>query len=192
MSSSPAKKKLLDKLYAPYIACTACPLGQLGRKNVVFGEGNSDARLLLIGEGPGAQEDMQARPFVGRSGQLLTKVLEAAGMRRDQVYIANIVKCRPPENRNPFPLESNTCINLLLLNQIAIIKPQVICLLGACAARSLLDEKIKISTIRGKVIKKGAISIIPTYHPAYILRNQSQLNLFFNDIKLAVNISTQI
>src|SRR5579872_2582777 len=127
------KQQLLDQLYAPYRNCTMCPLGTLGRTNVVFGEGNPDADLLFIGEGPGAAEDAQGRPFVGRSGKLLTKTLEGLGIKREDVFITNIVKCRPPENRAPTPVEAGICTNLFLYNQIKIIRPKVICVLGATA-----------------------------------------------------------
>ena len=189
MNTKQSKQTLLDQLYAPYTKCQSCPLGKLGRTHVVFGEGNPDTKLLFIGEGPGAQEDMQNRPFIGRSGQLLTKVLESAGVERKEVYITNIVKCRPPSNRAPFPVEISNCINLFLLNQIAIIKPRVICLLGATATRAILGEKLQISKIRGKSFKKGGIVFTATYHPAYILRNQRQLETFFNDLQQAIKLS---
>lgn len=183
------KSELLNQLYAPYERCQSCPLAHLGRNNIVFGEGNPSASLMIIGEGPGAQEDIQKKPFVGKSGQLLTKVLETAGTSRDNVYITNIVKCRPPGNRNPLPIESTTCINLFLLNQIAIIQPKVICLLGACALRALISPANSITKARGVIIQKGSINIIPTFHPAYILRNRTKLGTFYNDIQLAVDLS---
>jgi len=186
MDEKSHKQSLLDALYEPYITCNACPLGKLGRTNVVFGEGNPNAKLMFIGEGPGEREDLLNRPFVGRTGNLLTKVMEAVGINRTDVYITNIVKCRPPNNRNPLPIESSRCINLLLLNQIAIIRPKTICLLGSIALHAVLDKNISISKARGKIFKKGAITFIPTYHPAYILRNNQQLETFFNDLKLAI------
>jgi len=180
------KKLLLDQLYEPYRHCTACPLGNLGRTQVVFGEGSLDAKIMFIGEGPGQQEDEQGRPFVGRSGKLLNRVLETAGLKRADVYIANIVKCRPPNNRKPFPNESKTCKQLLLLKQIGIIKPQVICTLGAAALEGLLEQPIKITQVRGRPIELGKITIIPTYHPAYILRNAKELPQLLGDILLAI------
>lgn len=161
----------------------ACPLGSLGRTNVVFGEGNPDARLLFIGEAPGRDEDLEGKPFVGRSGRLLTKTLEAYGIDRSEVYITNIVKCRPPNNRKPLPLEAKTCKNLLLFNQIKIIKPQIICTLGSFALQELLDQTVQITKIRGIPIIWEGITIIPTYHPAYILRNPSELKSLVLDIE---------
>jgi len=180
------KKFLLDQLYEPYRHCTACPLGNLGRTQVVFGEGDLDAKIMFIGEGPGQQEDEQGRPFVGRSGKLLDRALETAGLKRADVYIANIVKCRPPKNRKPFPNESKTCKQLLLLKQIGIIKPQVICTLGAAALEGLLEQPIRITQVRGRPIELGKITIIPTYHPAYILRNAKELPQLLKDITLAI------
>ena len=186
MDSKQFKQDILEKLYAPYKNCTMCPLGSLGRTNVVFGEGNPNATLMLIGEGPGKDEDAQNRPFVGRSGQLLTRALTHCGVDRSTIFITNIVKCRPPENRAPTPLESTTCRNLLLLKQIKIIRPSVICTLGSTALRYLLDQEIKITQMRGKLIHKDTFIVIPTYHPAYILRNPPALSTFIGDIALAV------
>lgn len=179
------KQELLDKLYAPYHHCKACPLGFQGRKNVVFGEGNPDAQLLFVGEGPGKEEDILGRPFVGRSGKLLDKILELAALKREEVFIANIVKCRPPGNRKPLPIESTTCKNLLLFNQIKIIQPQLICTLGSSALEALIEQKVTITKMRGTIIKKNGMTILPTYHPAYILRNRKQSEIFTNDIKKA-------
>src|SRR5205823_4093975 len=127
------------ELYKPYKKCLQCPLGTLGRTNVVFGEGNSDADLMLIGEAPGRYEDEQSKPFVGRSGKLLNRTLELVGLKRNDVFITNIVKCRPPNNRKPLPLESTTCKNILLFNQIKIIRPHIICTLGASALQGFID-----------------------------------------------------
>jgi len=192
MNTKTEKQELLNKLYSKYTQCKACPLGSLVRTNVVFGEGNPNAHIMFIGEGPGEQEDRLNRPFIGRSGNLLTKVMEAAGINREDVYITNIVKCRPPKNRNPLPIEISTCVNLLLLNQIAIIKPNIICILGSVALHALLDKNISISNARGKIFKKGNIAFIPTFHPAYILRNKQQLETFFNDLVLVVKTSKMI
>lgn len=186
------KEQLLFELYKPYINCTRCPLGTLGRTHVVFGEGNANASLLFVGEGPGAQEDEQARPFVGRSGKLLTKTLNELGIAREDVFISNVVKCRPPENRAPTPLESSTCKNLLLFKQIKIIRPQVICTLGSIALQGLFDKDIKISQYRGKPItwhQKESILVLPTFHPAYILRNPAALPEFKKDIAHAIELS---
>lgn len=182
------KQELLDKLYEPYKKCMACPLGSQGRINVVFGEGNPNASLMLIGEAPGKDEDEQGRPFVGRSGQLLDKVLELANIDRKEIFITNIVKCRPPNNRLPLPTESSICKGILLYNQIKIIRPKIICTLGSHALSSIMepkkDEQLKITKLRGKILKKNEMTIIPVYHPAYILRNRNELKQFIEDIKL--------
>jgi uracil-DNA glycosylase family 4 len=192
MNARDYKQELLDKLYAPYVKCKMCPLGSLGRTNVVFGEGNPDARLMFIGEGPGADEDAQGRPFVGRSGKLLNKILELAGLHRPDVFITNIVKCRPPQNRKPLPLESATCKKILLINQIKIIRPTIICTLGSAAIQGLLeDQNLKISQIRGTELKYQDCILIPTYHPAYILRNPAELNTMFEDIKKAAQLAAK-
>jgi|ERR1700733_8846896 len=187
------KQHLLDKLYAPYIKCKECPLGSLGRKNVVFGEGNPDAKLMFIGEGPGHDEDIQGRPFVGRSGKLLTKILELSGIDRSDVFISNVVKCRPPNNRKPLENEIATCTDLLLFNQIKIIRPPVICTLGATALQGLIGNyQIKITQVRGKPIvgdNLPNIIIMPTYHPAYILRNPPELPKMHEDIQHAYQLT---
>lgn len=179
------KKKLLHELYEPYKKCTACPLGLLGRKNVVFGRGNPDAKLVFIGEGPGEQEDLQGKPFVGRSGQLFEKVLDALQVDTSAIFITNIVKCRPPQNRKPTPLESNTCKDLLLIKQLRIIQPTLICTLGATALEALLDKKYQITKIRGSQLSWNNIIVIPAYHPAYVLRNPPALTDFANDLEKA-------
>ena len=145
-----------------------CPLATQGRNTVVFGEGNPDARLMFIGEGPGRDEDLQGRPFVGRAGKLLNKIIEAMGLKREDVYISNVVKCRPPGNRTPLPEESNTCRSLLLFKQIDIIKPEVICTLGATAAQGLFNRDLKISRIRGTFQDLNGIAVMPTFHPAFL------------------------
>ena len=180
------KQFLLNQLYEPYKKCFACPLGNLGRTNVVFGEGDPDAQLMFIGEGPGQQEDAQGRPFVGRSGQLLNRTLEDLGIKREEVFITNIVKCRPPGNRKPLPIESQTCKNLLLFNQIKIIRPKVICTLGSAAIQGLLEKEVKITKIRGIRINTNTTILIPTYHPAYVLRNPKEQQIFAQDIKTAL------
>ncbi|HSW73573.1 MAG TPA: uracil-DNA glycosylase [Candidatus Limnocylindria bacterium] len=192
MDNKREKQKLLDQLYAPYQKCLMCPLGSLGRTKVVFGEGNPDARLMFIGEGPGANEDAQGRPFVGRSGQLLTKIIESTGLSRSDVFITNIVKCRPPENRKPFPLESKTCKGILLDKQIEIIKPMVICTLGSAALAGLLGQDVvKITQMRGIPLMHNGITILPTYHPAYILRNPKELEPLVVDINKAYELTQQ-
>jgi uracil-DNA glycosylase family 4 len=161
----------LDELWSKSVdGCTACKLAGLGRTNIVFGEGNPNADLLFVGEGPGRDEDIQGKPFVGRAGQKLNDIIKAMGLSRDDVYIANIVKCRPPENRNPEPDEINTCIGYLN-QQIDIIKPKVICSLGAISAHTLLNVKTPISKLRGHFHDYNGTPLMPTFHPAYLLRN---------------------
>jgi uracil-DNA glycosylase family 4 len=175
------KQAQLNVLYAQYAQCMACPLATLGRTTIVFGQGNANAKLMLIGEGPGQQEDAQGKPFVGKSGQLLTKILSIVGIARPEIYITNIVKCRPPNNRRPAPLETSTCKKLLLLKQIEIINPTIICTLGACAIESLLEQPISISRARGTIMQWQQRILIPTFHPAYILRNPKMLEFMVQD-----------
>lgn len=182
------KQRLLEELYQPFHNCTACPLGALGRTHIVFGEGNPDAALMLIGEGPGKDEDLLRRPFVGRSGKLLDKVLDVAEFRREDVFIANVVKCRPPENRKPMPIESKTCKKLLLFKQIKIIRPRLIVTLGSSALEALIEQPVSITKLRGKPIQHGDLTILPTYHPAYILRNNSELENLVLDLQSAKKI----
>ena len=182
---------LLEELYAPYRNCTACPLGKLGRINVVFGDGNPDARLMLIGEGPGQKEDEQGKPFVGRSGALLNQILHTIGLDRSDIYISNIVKCRPPLNRTPLPSEMKTCKELLLEKQIAIIQPRIICTLGSAALQGLCELPIKITQERGVARMLYNTPTIPTYHPAYILRNPTKLPDLLRDLQLAFELSRQ-
>jgi len=189
MNAKTYKQSLLDALYAPYRHCTMCPLGTMGRTQVVFGEGNPDADILFIGEGPGASEDEQGRPFVGRSGKLLTKTLEGLGVARAEVFITNIVKCRPPENRQPTHQEAQICTSLFLFNQTKIIRPTIICTLGATALRSLLGDDIKISKTRGTTLSWDGYPLVPTYHPAYILRNATELPTFVQDLALVIELS---
>ena len=186
MNAKTYKQQLLDKLYEPYKNCHKCPLGFLGRLNVVFGDGNPDADFMFIGEAPGKEEDIQGKPFVGRSGKLLDHVLDIVGMHRSNIFISNIVKCRPPGNRKPTPQESNTCKDLLLKKQVKIICPKIICTLGAAPLQGLLnDYSIKITKARGKIVTWENVPVLPTYHPAYILRNPKELQTLVNDIKTA-------
>jgi DNA polymerase len=188
MNQKETKQLLLEKLYEPYKKCMSCPLGKLGRQTIVFGEGNPDAQFIIIGEAPGQKEDEQGRPFVGRSGKLLTNILTSLGINREEIFITNIVKCRPPQNRKPTALESKTCKDILLINQINIIKPKVICTLGSSAIEALLEKPIKMSEVHGKQLVFGTSIIIPTYHPAYILRNQKMTADFKHDIQVAYSL----
>ena len=152
--------------------CSRCKLHALGRTQVVFGVGNPNAELMFVGEAPGADEDIQGEPFVGKAGQLLTKIIEAIGMTRDQVYIANVIKCRPPGNRNPEPDEVEQC-EPFLFRQIDTVKPKVIVALGKFAAQCLLKTETPISRLRGQEFTYRDVILIPTFHPAYLLRNPS-------------------
>jgi uracil-DNA glycosylase family 4 len=162
--------------------CTRCKLCTLGRKQVVFGVGNPHADLMFVGEAPGRDEDIQGIPFVGRAGQKLTQIIEAIGLTREDVYIANVIKCRPPENRNPEPDEVEKC-EPFLFRQIDLIKPKVIVALGTFAARSLLKTDAPISKLRGRVYEYRGAQLIPTFHPAYLLRNPSCRREVWEDMK---------
>lgn len=164
--------KEIEELKKMVFNCFLCELAKT-RKNVVFGEGDIKANIMFIGEGPGAMEDETGRPFVGRAGQLLTKMIETVlEIPRSAVYIANIVKCRPPENRVPTQLEALSC-KPYLLRQIEIVSPKLIVALGSTSYQYLTDDKTPISKIRGEIIDFGGIRIIPTFHPSYLLRNPS-------------------
>jgi len=165
------KKSLLEQLKQNNLACSRCILRQ-GCRQVVFGEGDPESPLMFVGEGPGQTEDQLGRPFVGKAGELLNKILEAAGLPRQSVYITNIIKCRPPGNRTPGPDEVETCLPWLR-EQYKIIRPKYMVLLGLAATRGILDKKIKMNECRGKWYQRGDLMIMPTYHPAAILRNPS-------------------
>ena len=162
--------------------CSRCKLHTLGRRQVVFGVGNANADLMFVGEAPGADEDIQGEPFVGRAGQLLTKFIEAIGMTRGDVYIANVIKCRPPQNRNPEPDEVAQC-EPFLFRQIDIIKPKVIVALGKFGAQCLLKTTEPITRLRGREYKYRDAILMPTYHPAYLLRNPSSKREVWEDMK---------
>jgi DNA polymerase len=167
--------------------CTRCKLHTLGRKQVVFGVGNPNADLMFVGEAPGADEDIQGEPFVGRAGQLLTKIIEAIGMKREDVYIANVIKCRPPGNRNPEPDEVDQC-QPFLFRQIDEIKPKVIVALGKFAAQCLLKSTDPITRLRGREFKYRDAILMPTYHPAYLLRTPSAKREVWEDMKRVKDI----
>lgn len=162
--------------------CRRCKLCTLGRSQIVFGVGNPKARLMIVGEAPGEEEDKRGEPFVGRAGQLLTKIIEAIGMTRDQVYIANVIKCRPPENRNPEPDEVASC-EPFLFRQIDAIQPKVIVPLGKFAAQCLLKTADPITKLRGRQFDYRGRVLIPTFHPAYLLRNPSAKREVWEDMK---------
>lgn len=161
--------------------CKKCKLCQ-NRNNVVFGTGNRQASLMFIGEGPGADEDLQGTPFVGKAGKLMNMAFEAIGLKREEVYIANIVKCRPPGNRNPQDDESNACLDYLR-NQVILVKPKIIVLLGSVALKNILGKEYGITASRGKWIERKGILYMPTWHPAALLRDESKKIDFIRDLQ---------
>jgi DNA polymerase len=161
--------------------CQRCRLSK-ERRNIVFGEGSPDARLMFIGEGPGREEDLQGRPFVGDAGQVLTNLIRKMGLRREDVYIANIVKCRPPNNRDPEDDERVACIPFLE-RQIDIIEPKIIIALGRIAAQTLTGSNIPITKLRGNFFKYRDIPVMPTFHPAYLIRNPKDKWLTWEDVQ---------
>ena len=163
-------------------ACTRCKLCTLGRNQIVFGVGSARARLMFVGEAPGEEEDKRGEPFVGKAGQLLTKIIEAIGLTRDQIYIANVIKCRPPDNRNPEPDEIAAC-EPFLFRQIDTIQPKVIVPLGKFAAQCLLKTTDPITRLRGRSFEYRGATLIPTFHPAYLLRNPSAKREVWEDMK---------
>lgn len=179
--------ELMEEVKRECLNCRRCSLSQL-RTQVVFGEGKIDTDIMFIGEAPGAEEDLQGKPFVGKAGRLLTRILESAGIDRDDVYITNVVKCRPPGNRNPTPLEIATCWPFLEA-QIAIIKPRIIVTLGSVPTQAILKTKESITKVRGKWFEWiGGIRVFPMFHPSFLLRNQSRAKgsprwLTWEDIK---------
>jgi uracil-DNA glycosylase len=165
--------------------CTRCPLAFTGRHTIVFADGDPNARLMFVGEGPGADEDAQGLPFVGRAGQLLNNMINAMGLKREQVYIANVVKCRPPQNRTPEPDEANTCMQFLW-RQIDIVRPEIIVALGATAATYLLGGKASLASLRGRIHNIRDAKLIVTYHPAYLLRDPRQKAEAWKDLQIAM------
>lgn len=171
----------LEKIRAELGDCKRCRLCE-GRKNIVFGVGNPQAELMFVGEGPGRDEDTQGEPFVGRAGKLLGDIIKAMNMTREEVYINNIVMCRPPENRAPLPDEAALCIPFLL-QRIEVIKPKIIVCLGSVATQFLLKTERKISQLRGEWQDLGGIKIMPTYHPAFLLRNPEMKKYVWADMQ---------
>lgn len=172
----------LEEVRAALGDCRRCLLHRT-RHSLVFGEGNPAADLVFVGEAPGADEDAQGRPFVGRAGQLLTKIIEAMGLKRGEVYICNILKCRPPGNRNPQPDEIAAC-EPFLIRQLEAIRPRVICALGTFAAHTLLKSEVPISALRGHFHSYQEIPLMPTYHPAYLLRNPGAKKQVWADVQV--------
>jgi uracil-DNA glycosylase family 4 len=177
----PSREMTMEEVRKELGDCKRCKLHRT-RQTIVFGEGNERATLMFIGEGPGYDEDVQGRPFVGKAGQLLTKIIESINLSRVEVYIANIIKCRPPQNRNPEPDEIQSC-NPFLMKQIRVIRPRIICALGTFSAQTLLKTDTKISALRGKFFDLEGIKVIPTYHPAFLLRNPERKREVWEDMK---------
>jgi DNA polymerase len=180
-ADDPLTATTLGAMAGALAGCRRCPLAAR-RTQVVFGVGNPSARVVFVGEGPGADEDRQGEPFVGRAGQLLNAMLRAVELRREEVYIANIVKCRPPGNRDPEPAEAATCMPFLR-RQIELIKPEVIVLLGKTAARYLLGTQAPISSFRGRWTTWQGVDVLPTFHPAYLLRSPTAKAQAWSDLK---------
>ncbi|MBR6184660.1 MAG: uracil-DNA glycosylase [Clostridia bacterium] len=170
-----------DSLHAEIMACQKCPLCR-GIRHKVPGQGDGRAKLMFIGEGPGAEEDAQGLAFVGAAGQLLTKMIAAIGMTREQVYICNVVKCRPPQNRVPLPEEAAACLPYLRA-QFSLVRPRVIVLLGATAARAVLGDQMRITRDRGVWVEKKGVWFMPTYHPAALLRDESKKRDAWHDLQ---------
>ncbi len=181
-----SKEMRLKELREKIGDCKLCRLCK-GRTNLVFGVGNPQAKLVFIGEGPGRDEDIKGEPFVGRAGQLLTKIIEAMGFKRNEVYIANVVKCRPPENRNPEPDEIESCLPFLK-EQIAVIGPKAIICLGKFAAQTVLGTVEPITRLRGNMGEYDGIPVMPTYHPAYLLRNPDAKKQVWEDVQKVMKI----
>jgi len=165
--------------------CTRCPLAYAGRRTIVFGDGDANARLMFVGEGPGADEDTSGIPFVGKAGQLLNNMIQAMGLKREQVYIANIVKCRPPANRTPEPVEANTC-DQFLLQQIDVVQPEVVVALGSTAATYLLGVKQSLSGLRGRWHRCRGAKLAVTYHPAFLLRDPRMKAEAWKDLQMVM------
>ena len=170
-----------NQLQTEISACEKCRLCQT-RTNVVPGEGNRQADLMFIGEGPGRDEDLQGRPFVGRSGELLTRMIRAIGLERDQVYICNVVKCRPPQNRNPEPDEAAACINYLRA-QVALVHPKVIVLLGKVACRYTLNQELSVMRVHGQWFERKGVFFMPTFHPSFLLRDPAMKRAAWDDFQ---------
>ncbi len=181
LESLKSKKNMLEALKLEVLRSDCCQLCRT-RTNLVFGSGSPNTKIVFVGEAPGREEDLQGLPFIGRAGQLLTKIIESIGLKRKDVYICNILKCRPPNNRNPFPTEVLACEEHLA-KQLDIIKPKIICALGKFAAQTLLRDQTSISKLRGKFFDYKGTKLIPTFHPAYLLRNPQNKHLVWDDMK---------
>jgi uracil-DNA glycosylase family 4 len=181
LKARPAQANSLKELQAHIGDCKRCKLSN-GRLNLVFGEGAPNARLVFVGEGPGREEDLEGRPFVGEAGRLLDRIIKAMGLNREEVYICNVVKCRPPHNRDPEEDEIEACMPFLR-KQLSLISPEVICTLGRVAAQCLLGREFRITRERGKWHSFMNIPLMPTFHPAYLLRNSSAKRQVWEDVQ---------
>jgi uracil-DNA glycosylase len=191
MNEKEFKQQLLNELYAPYKETSlqkagACIVNSYGCTKIVFGEGNPDADLMFIGEAPGREEDELGRPFVGKSGKLLNKAFETVGIKREDVFITNLVKCRPPNNRVPSPQEI-ALFKPLLCDEIKVVRPHIICPLGASALNGLLNDTMQITKVHGKKLIIDGVTVIPLYHPAYILRNMTAYKDLLHDLKYIIH-----
>ncbi|UCG38622.1 MAG: uracil-DNA glycosylase [bacterium] len=166
--------------------CRRCPLAE-GRRNLVFGTGSPEADLVFVGEAPGKDEDLKGEPFVGKAGQLLTRIINAMGLGREDVYICNVIKCRPPGNRDPLPEEVAQC-EPFLKAQLDILRPRIICALGSFAARALIGPEVRISKVRGRLSEYNGIPLIPTYHPSFLLRNPGAKREVWEDVQKIMQI----
>lgn len=181
-----ARYAAIEKIRMELGNCLRCNLGK-SRKNIVFGAGFPGAKLVFVGEAPGFEEDQQGTPFVGASGQLLSKMIQAMGLRREDVYIANVLKCRPPANRNPLPEEIVTCLSFLK-RQLEVIRPEVICTLGGFATQALLDKPDGITRLRGIFHDYNGIKVMPVFHPAYLLRNAGKKREAWADLQKVMSV----
>ena len=179
-----------EDLEKSIIDCKKCRLCT-NRTKIVFGEGNKNADLMFIGEGPGADEDLSGIPFVGKAGKLMDKAFQGIGINRQNIYIANIVKCRPPSNRNPEDDEANTCLDYLR-NQVILIKPKIIVLLGNIALKNILGKSLNITTSRGNWVEKKGILYMPTFHPAALLRDETKKIDFWEDLKKVKDVCNDL
>lgn len=179
-----------QKLKEEALKCHRCQLRE-GANGVVMGEGNIDNKIMLIGEGPGANEDRLGRPFVGRAGKLMDKILDAVNLKREDLYITNVIKCRPPGNRVPNQNEFEACVSILRA-EIELIEPKVIVTLGSTATKYLIDPEESITNVRGKWFKRGDIFFLPTFHPAYLLRNENMKKYSWHDFKLIKKAADRI
>ena len=188
-----SKAERLLAFYKSFKKCNICPIEALGSSNIVYGSGNPESKIMFIGEAPGEEEDRLKLPFVGRSGKLLTVAINKTGTDRADVFITNILKCRPPNNRTPFPEEMKASKEQVLDKEIAIIDPRVICTLGSCATNTVLEKSVKITQARGAIyLVHDKYFVVPTYHPSYVLRNGNSskvLHEFESDIQKAIDLA---